>query len=233
MKERVAGLLLLICTTLHGQDKIFLKNGSVIRGTIGEVTDTVVVEISETRLELPIGLIEEIRFKQRERYSDFSYLRGWSTSLECGALLGRQADEELRVRGLVRLLQQYHFHPLLNAGIGMGWLSFADYEIYPVTFDYHAILGKSRGSLMLYGSLGHGFAQATLAGRTNYEVTGGLFYQWGLGWQQRIGRDAIHLKLGYAVQALEEEQELWDGYFLLRNRRINRITMHVTYVLRY
>lgn len=242
MRFLVGAFLLCFCSALYGQnDKVFLKNGSLIRGILvdGDITDTLLIDVRGSIVTVPLEVVAEIRRPMRngyrlEGYRDFSYSKGWSTVPEFGIIAGSHKETgDPSIRASLRVSQEYRYHPFLNGGIGMGILYYHAYNIFPLTLDYHAVLGRRHRSWIVYGSVGYGFAQAKGEGENEYKVSGGIFYQTGLGWQQRVGRNAIRLKMGYAVQAIEEEKELSPNYIERRTRRMNRITAQVAYVFKY
>lgn len=234
--------ILCLCLTLYAQDdKVFLKNGSLIRGTVavGTITDTILIGVMGSQIAVPLQIVDEVRLKNRngmrlEGYKDLSYPKGWSSVLEGGVLIGSHWEYGAPgMKPMLRLSQEYQYHPFLNGGMGAGLFLYDNYTVFPVTFDYHALLGRSHRSWMLYGGLGYGFARSRSDDEQNHEVRGGLHYQAGVGWQQRVGSNYVRFKFGYALQVIEEENKLSAHYIQTRTRRMNRITAQVSYRFKY
>lgn len=242
MREWITGFLLFICLFAAAQsDKVYLKNGSLIRGRVlaESGADTLAVRIRQNTIELPFAIVDEVRFSKAsevdlKRFPALTYRRGWSTVVEAGMVIGSHSPEEVpEVLPSFRLVQEYSYHPLLNVGAGAGFVSYRDYRVFPLTLDYHAMLGRKNRGWMLYGSVGYGLSRPKTDGELSVDVNGGLFYQAGLGWQQRVSNNYIRMKFGYAVQRLEERRELSPVWVRTLERQLNRITIQVAYVFSY
>ena len=244
-------LLSISITTFAQKDKIYLENGSKIRGTVQQypLKDSVIVDIGDsTILSIPIDIIDEVRFKKRNRwrpegYKDLTYPQGWSTAVKAGFLMGNHSySEPVKAWLAVEFAQEYHYHPLLNGGLGLGINYYKYYTVFPVFVEYQAVLGKRHKSLYVYGKFGHGFI--TDRHQNDYEVQGekgGRIAGAGIGWQKRVGDDYFRIKIGYLSQVVTERSEPQWGWgwsmpspdnYVIKKRFMNRIKIGIEYVLR-
>lgn len=253
MRKLMIIFLLGISITVYGQkDKIYLKNGSIIRGTIQNypVKDTISVIIGgRSILAVPIDVVDEVRFKRRygdrpEGYKDLIYRQGMATSFKTGFLLGNHSyNDPLKAWFTLEVAQEYQYHPLLNGNIGFGINYFQNYIVFPLYFEYQAVLGKRHKSWFLYGRAGHGFI-SNRQDETN-EITdqkGGIHLGAGIGIQRRVGNDYLRFKFGYTSQTMTEKTEYnwgWgirepsSGNYTIKKRHMNRMNIGVEYVLNY
>lgn len=232
-------LALLITTVqLFGQsDKIYLKEGGIIRGKIHseEISDTLNIIVSGHLVSVPIVIIEEIHPHPKihpdfEKYKNLSYSVGWSTTLSGGTLLGKQSSTApTKIRPYLMVSEVYRQHPLINLGVGAGVFAYQDFMVYPVFLEYFVTTGKSRNTLIAYGNAGIGLASASKDPAGNTKVSGGAFYKIGLGWQKKVAANFLQLKIGYAIQEIEETLVLDNSYTIIQARTINRIALQVNY----
>lgn len=242
MKNSIFGILTVFSLTLFAQsDKVFLKNGSTLFGTVSPVspTDTLKILINGSPILIPMNLVEEIRIPpkpgaKRVHYVNYSYLRGMSTSLDGGFLIGSPTPEAATtLNGSMRISQEVLYKPFLNGGVEAGIASYHSYTLFPVAISYYALPGNRHRSWIIYSSFGYGFAGNKVRGNENLKVQGGTAFQAGIGWQRKAGTNAVRFKLGYSLQTVEERFESWGGYGLITKRQMNRIEARFAYVFRY
>lgn len=246
-----AAILLINFTALAQKDKVYLKNGSLIRGTIekGAVLDSLKINISNNSIYIPLQIVDEIRFAKRkegrpDKYNDLSYRQGMATAFKAGFLLGNHSyNNPLKAWVTLEVGQEYHYHPLLNGGIGIGVNFYDYYTVFPFYFEYQAFLGKRHKSLFVYGRAGHSFIKNNVD--DDHEVKdekGGLMLASGIGLQKRVGQNDWRFKLGYVSQTVTEESEpvwIWgwpnssSGEYFTTKRHMNRISFSFEYVLNY
>lgn len=234
----------MVCSSvlLYGQtDRIYIKNGGLVKGKIysEELSDTIEVVIEGSLIQLPLSIIEEIQPHPKnhhdfEPYKQLTFPKGWSTGISGGTVFGKQNENEgTKVRPYFTISQIYRQHPLLNLGFGTGIFAYRDFNVYPVFLEYYALMGKSRNALMLYGAAGKSWANSTQELAENIEVTGGTYFNAGIGWHKRVGTNNLQIKFGYVVQVIEETQELNNNYDLIRTRNINRLALQLNYYFNY
>ncbi|MGK7392235.1 MAG: hypothetical protein ACNS60_17920 [Candidatus Cyclobacteriaceae bacterium M2_1C_046] len=253
MKKLMIILLLGISITVYGQkDKIYLKNGSIIRGTIQNypVQDTIsVIIMGRSKLAIPIEAVDEVRFRRRngekpKGYKDLIYRTGMATSFKTGFLLGNHSyADPLKAWLTLEVAQEYHYHPLLNGSIGIGVNYYQNYTVFPLYLEYQAVLGKRHKSWFLYGRAGHGFINDRQE-ETNemIEQKGGMHLGAGIGIQRRVGDNYLRFKFGYHSQTVTEKtnHDWWWGIrepspdnYTIKKRHMNRLNVGVEYVLNY
>ncbi len=241
MKPIATVLLICLSIVLYGQmDRIYIKNGGLIKGHVysEDITDTIQVVIEGLLLKLPLAIIEEIHPHPKNhhdfmQYRQLTYTKGWSTGIAGGTVFGKQnPDDATRVRPYVTISELYRHHPLVNLSLGTGIFAYRDFNVYPIFMEYYALMGKSRNAIMLYGSIGKGFANATQENE-NLEVNGGTYFTTGLGWHKRVGRNNLQVKFGYIAQRVEMIQELNDNNTLIQKRTLNRLALQLNYYFSY
>lgn len=241
MRSILVLILFLIMGQLHAQtDKIFLKNGSRIRGIIlnDSISDTISLEVSKAIVSIPITAIDEmyphplhnqaLKLQNREQSNLFS------TNIGVGIVAGkRNVNATTEFRPTLQVAELYHFHPLLNVGVGAGLTWFKDYTIVPVTFEYQALFGRSHRSWMTYGNVGYGFINPSEDYPEQFQLSGGMTYQFGLGWNVAQDDIAFQFRMGYVFQQIDETQFISTDYWITRKRHINRLTAQIIYQIKY
>lgn len=244
MKQIIFGLLLIGYSSTYAQaDKVYLKNGSLIRGTITNeaISDSLIIYISEELITVPLTLVEEVRSGKNsglitDKYKSISYGTGWSTGIAGGLTFGRHSSgNSTKVRPSATLSQFYRQLPWLNVGLSAGVYAFRDYTVYPLSVEYYALLGKSRGCPIMYGNFGYSLAEATenLELEESNTIKGGMSYQVGLGWHQRLGKNSIQYKIGYSAHELNQVREINQSQSITQSRRINRINVQINLLMNY
>ncbi len=242
MRNSIFGILIMFSLGVFAQsDKVYLKNGSTLFGTISQagITDTLQILMNGSTILVPMKLVEEIRIpaktgSKRVQYINYSYQRGLNTALEGGLLIGSPLPESVPTFKLsVRVSQEVQYKPFLNGGVEAGVGYYHSYTLFPVAINYYALPGNRHKGWLIYSSLGYGLAERKVKDNENLNVRGGTSFQAGIGWQRKAGTNAVRFKLGYSMQYVEERQELWSGYELITKRRMNRIEARIAYVFRY
>ncbi len=228
----VSFTLFLLYPAVAQQDKVYFKNGSLLKGQISKSNheDTLLLEVEENTFRVPLSLIEEFKWKsglETIKYKSYSFPKGWQTSLEASALLGKHNDDDRVIaRPSLSIAQLYQFSSLMTFGASAGFQSYDDYNVFPITFNYQGIIGRSRKGLVVFGKLGQSITQdKTEPGSDiDIEIESGLNYAFGIGYQQRSGSTGFQIRLGYTTQYLTRTREVYEGYWISNDRRLNRIT---------
>ncbi|WP_421871175.1 hypothetical protein [Marinoscillum sp.] len=218
-------------------DKVYLRKGGIICGQVSTdpKEDTLSITVGADVIKVPISAIEEVHLHKKNDLSipilpELSYPKGWSTNLSLGTTFGkRSASSATKMRLYMTVSETYRLYPLLNIGIGTGVYSHRDLMIFPVYLEYYATTGKSRNTFMIYGNVGHGFARPTRDLEDNMEVKGGLLYSLGIGWQKKVAKNHLQMRLGYIVQETKEEEQFGETNSYIRKRTLNRIALQIQY----
>ncbi|MFT7029725.1 MAG: hypothetical protein ACJA2C_001114 [Marinoscillum sp.] len=242
MRTFIFFLLAFSVFNTQGQvDKVFLRNGSLIRGELKgtEITDTLTIAVDSLGIMIPLGLVAEIDLSRK---SDFDltgfpgqkYRKGWSAGFTGGVTMGRSgADAVIQTFPSFSISQFYHFHPLVNLGLTGGFLNFEDFHTYPIGVEYNLVPDKISQNLLFYTVIGKSFAKSNQNNPAIKETEGGLFLQAGIGWQHPLGKHTLQYRLGYLLQDVDQTIELWQNYFVTNSRQLNRITLQIQYRLNY
>lgn len=233
-------LVLVSCQLSAQQDKIYLKNGSLLKGIVTNesIEDTILLDVGDASILVPLSTIDEIyphRTHNRAlKRINKTYDKKLSTAVGIGVVSGKSSDQDAsHIRPSLHLTQTVHLHRLVNPGIRVEWVSFKDYNVFPLALSYQALFGRSHRSWMAYGNLGYGHATPLKDNSDELDMKGGLSYQLGVGWQLAHRNSSVQFSVGYLVQKLEEIQELNTDYRLIRKRTLNRVTAQVVYQFKY
>ncbi len=241
MKKYLGCFLLLVTLSLQAQnDRLFLNNGNLLKGVIANDTlsDTIRIEISQVMILVPFEAINEIypnrRHNQKLLYLRTGPVRSMSTNLTFGIVSGKSsssAPSVMRPAGYIG--QFYHAHTLFNIGLQTGIVDYKEYTVYPTSIEYQAHFGRSYRNWLVYGNAGYGFAKATQEYEEQFSLSGGYNYQLGVGYHIAQDRYAFQFKVGYSVQKIEATITYSDDYSTIRQRRLNKITIQITYRISY
>lgn len=232
-------------STYAQNDKVFLKNGSIIKGRVDDAklaNEEITLEVEGQNISIPFELVDEIRFKKREdgskpgRYSDLIYPKGFRTNISTGLLLGNHSyNDPLKAYLSLEAAQFYNLHPLLNVGVGLAYNGYKEYSVVPAFMEYQVLLGKRQRSLFFYGKAGYSLLTTINEEDLNRnDAKGGRLLEAGMGWQKQLGKNYLQIKLGYSSQSVSEDRDLW--YFapetnstLKYERKMNRMMFMITY----
>lgn len=240
--KRILFLLLIAGLTYSAQsqsDRIFLKNGSSLKGWIvgDRVSDTLTFYIDSVLIDFPISLIAEI-YPARKHHIDLGQFtkleirRGWSSAASIGFASGKERkDDPVLLATHATVEQMYHFTPLLNVGLSVGFIDFEDFQLFPVAIEYYSLFKGQRG-LLVYGAAGGSFIRLTDESIFS-DAEGDLFAHVGLGFQSHFGKSALQYRVGYMIQKLSLTNSFDGGFKITQNRRINRITIGIKYRIHY
>ena len=241
----VLGFSLVVSCGFCQHDKVFLKNGSKIRGTVIKdgTTDSITVRMAEGAINIPLSVVEVIHFRKRDfgrpdKYRDLMYEKGYYTTLKAGAAFGNHSYEDaLKIFLTLQAMYEYHYHPLLNGGAGTGLNFYDRYMAIPVFLQYQAVLGRKNRTLFAYGQAGHGFIIQRNANNEFKDVDSGRYLACGIGVQKKAGQGFLRYQLGINSQRVWEIQEpltIWSWprtseKLTTRKRDMNRLIFSVSY----
>ncbi|MEZ4777427.1 MAG: hypothetical protein R3D00_29895 [Bacteroidia bacterium] len=206
----------------YEEDVIYLKNGSIIRGQIsGQVVGGMVTIdlIGGTTLSYSSDEIEKItrepakytyvKLKLRNIYRPITFrdhrLYGM-LSFGMGFSSGRWGPEGVPT---IQIRTGYHFHRLLNVGVGTGIDVYGRGTVTPFFLDVHGELFEKRVSPHYFVNAGYGRGTFPNWGTRVFE--GGLMGHAGLGVKLNTrSRNEWFFTIGYKFQHTYMEFEDWD-----------------------
>lgn len=247
MRNSVIAFSLIFISSLAfcQNDKVFLKNGSKIRGTVikNYDADTILIRIREGEIKVPLAVVEEIHFKkhvdeQPDLYKNLNYKKGFYKTFKVGAIAGSHSYENpLKVALMLEGMYEYHSHPLLNGGVGTGVNFYERYVVFPLYAHYQTVLSKKNRSYFIYGRAGHGFVHANEKNDELRDVDSGRLLAGGIGFQKWTGRGFFKYQLGISSQRVTEiTAPIWiwgwsmnGEQYVTKERDMNRLLFSVSY----
>ncbi len=218
MKRILVILLLFSATAAFTQnvynDKVKLKNGSVIYGII-------TANKPGEYIELLISGREQVRFYYDEVYSikdkakmlhfEAPETNGYFNTTEFGFTLNKVEnvwwdvqDHYTEVFFSIHTINGYKFNRLLHTGVGIGLDYYGDSKVMPLYASVVGDLLKSRITPFYRANLGWGFAFDREWSRWDKSV-GGVFFNPALGLRVNKRRGAFIFLWGYRHQRVKLE----------------------------
>ncbi len=210
-------LFFLLLVSLNGvaqvnkQAKIVLKNGIKIKGGIVQSFDD-----SKLKVTLGDSNVFLIRFDHIKKISFQGYgevsdnfgeklnnppslkIESFYHEIKGGLLFG-----EDNVGVSLQTINGYQFSKYLGTGLGIGINKYGNYLTMPVYATIKGYLSDKKVSPFYFGDVGYGFAWKTNKNEDQFElnnVTGGLYWQIGLGYQINFYNSSMVFSLGYINQ---------------------------------
>ncbi|GAA0528936.1 LSm family protein [Chitinophaga japonensis] len=217
----------------HHWDVLYLKNGSVIHGTVlahdstnirmeNQVKDTLVYPAQE--------IAQVVRVPRPLRVSR----QGFYGMIEAGAQFSRDEGAVLRAVAGYRFAWQW------QAGIGIG---LDDYELrsVPVFADIRYDFSRKTHSLFLYAGAGISMpwpsGEQKIGNEDPEQKIPGLYVHAGLGHKIRLrNNNSLHLSAGYSYASMTTKYPIRDwrtgeplGTYTTYNYSYNRVTITLGY----
>lgn len=229
--------LLGAASVLGQTDKVMLKNGSVLFGTVERLNvEGVRLTVENEVLTFPFESIRMVKIKDIESsdvddsvYQQLSKYgrKGVDIGIQVGLLHGR-LNSELTSNETFSVSAQgmYRFSQYLQTGISIGYDHHNEFGIFPLLLVYRADLSSKWSTPFFYGSAGYGFGWLLQSDDVNPgvdEVKGGANYQLGFGYRWRLEKIGLEFALGWKHQKVNFEYKNND-WFWIQNE--NNITLH-------
>ncbi|HEY1166969.1 MAG TPA: hypothetical protein VGE90_17460 [Chitinophaga sp.] len=207
-------------------DVIYLKNGSVIKGTIIDSSATGVKLENRIQDTLVYAAREVERITRVPRPSKISQ-KGFYGIMEAGVQFA--ADQG----AVLRAIAGYRFHWQWQTGIGIG---LDDYSVQsvPVFADIRYDFSRKSTTLFAYGGAGVSqpwptTKQRELPGEPG-KKTPGFYAHAGLGYKIRLGHNnSFHISAGYAHADMKLEYPAGRESNFTYNYSYNRVTILLGY----
>lgn len=217
MRWIIATLLMGILGSVGAQDKVFLKNGSLIRGKYMGSDSTgrqVTLIVDNKEIQVPWSLIESVRFrnksqKEREEVKEnLSVNKGLYNRLQFNNMLkSKPYSSGVDSNFGMEVLLGYRWDRFFNLGIKSGIDGYGDFYSIPLAAHYEIELRSGNFRPVLLGDFGYGFVW--LNGQNNQTFTltkGGIHRAYGFGYSWQLG------KVNVLMSVMGKAQNVYQGY---------------------
>lgn len=222
-------VLLLVSTGLSAQKgRVFLKNGSVLRGVI-EASSAHTLSVradSASVLEVDFSSISGVAINRRKFYLVPELIQlvdslnkavsgpKFYHQLRFGMLNG---EDGTFLRNFSSLSMDYAFfiksRGSLHAGVGVGLDYYTSFMAVPFYFELRQDLGKRPSHPFIYGRLGYSLARERGEFQGNFgDVLGNKTWGFGAGYQWPLGKSSILFSMGVKEQELRTVWRNRDFY---------------------
>lgn len=218
-------VVLFLTTELSAQrERVFLKNGSILRGGIEGISDNVLLirTDSVSLLEVNIGSISGVAINKRKSQLDSKVMllidslnnaldkSRFYHQLRFGMLNGEDGSF---LRNFSSLSMDYTFSRkskgTLHAGVGVALDYYTSFMAVPFYFELRKDLGMRPSHPFVYGRLGYSLVKAREGFEGNFgDVLGDKTWAFGAGYQWPLGRSSILFSMGVKEQEL---QTVWSN----------------------
>lgn len=217
-------VLLLVSAELSAQKgRVFLKNGSILRGQI-ETPSAGTLSVrtdSANVLEVNMASISGVAINKRKALSAEMLLLidslnkamtkpGFYHQLRFGMLNG---EDGTFLRNVSSLSTDYTFfrksRGSLHVGVGVGLDYYTSFMAVPFYFELRKDLGKRPSHPFVYARLGYSLARERADFDGNFgDVLGDKTWAFGAGYQWPVGKSSILFSMGVKEQEL---RTVWSG----------------------
>ncbi len=245
-KSLAANLLLTIIilisfSTAYGQNKktdvVFLKDGSIIRGSIIEYITNKHVKIETSDNTIWVfkhNEIDKINFNEAKTSNKSSALKsGYFNFTDMGVLIGSGINER-QAPFSIMMVNGYRFNQQISTGIGTG-IEFFSTPVIPVFIDTRYDFYQSSLSPFIFLKGGYSFQ----TGKDYYyyetnSTQGGAMFGAGIGIRVSLGENAQFVaSLGYRYQKLKYSYyEEWSEDNINISEKYNRLAIRLGFVFK-
>ncbi|GEM_PF-5839091 len=221
--------VLFLSTELCAQkSRVFLKNGSILRGSIESVLDhTLSIRTdSASVLQVNVSSISGIALNKRRSNLEADVILlidslnravkkpRFYHQLRFGMLNGEDGNF---LRNFSSLSTDYTFfrksRGSLHAGVGVALDYYTSFMAVPFYFELRKDLGKRPSHPFVYGRLGYSLAKEREDFRGNFgDVLGDKTWAFGAGYQWPLGKSSILFSMGVKEQELRTVWQSRDFY---------------------
>lgn len=200
-----------VCSQEGKQVKVVLKNGLKIKGAIIKSFDEDRLEIDllgADPIQIKYDHIKKINFNNYGRLDEgisdkIATPPGLQTKSYFHEIRGSVLFGEENVGAAIHTINGYQFNQYLGAGLGLGVNKYGNYLAMPIYANVKGYILDQQITPFYFGDIGYGFAWNTDKNEEVFEldnVTGGLYWQLGLGYQFNFYSNSLVLTLGYINQ---------------------------------
>lgn len=214
------------------QDVVYLKNGSIIRGTLLSSNASEFVKIETLGGNIFVFTQQEIKQITQEETVSVRPVRapkknGYSNTTEFGFLVG-QGTWNTEAAFNLSVINGYRLNQYVTVGVGMAFNAYyqADTYLFPMYADVRGDLLSSWITPFYYANLGYGFRSF---GNNFENQQGGILYGLGVGVKMRGDSGAAWIfSVGYQQQHTQSTQPDWwwgGGGGFVQKRNFKRIAL--------
>lgn len=228
----------------QAQDKVVLKNGSIIYGKVTSViNDKLSIEYAENEiLEFEVNQLQHLKIKDAKlresetfdltllkRINKVKFRQGIKTMVQAGILLSDVPDANFTFSATAT----YRISQYAQFGLGTGYDVYRQFHAMPIYLYYQADLMAGSESPFVYGAFGHSFVKE----REDFDdaindLESGKVLQVGLGHRLIIDRKSLIFTLGWRQQHVSyDNTPVWwidqEGYSSTIKRQMNRMEIKI------
>ncbi len=212
--------VLLCAVTLNAQvDRLYLKNGSLLKGRLIEVEKHRVTFQTDSSSILTLSTKSIATFKIRKRKTRLNIAERliidslhhlpvsahFYHRFQVGLLIGQDNNFG---ESITNLSFDYTLFRRLNRnshlGLGVSSDYYTDFQLFPIFLEYRKDLGKTPSRLFFYLKAGHALArERDITGDFYSRVKGNKMTGWGIGYQWALRRNNLTLSIGSKRQDLK------------------------------
>ncbi|MEM7109755.1 MAG: hypothetical protein AAF519_16130 [Bacteroidota bacterium] len=234
-------LCLLVENAFTQEGKVWLKNGSILYGSLQRLdADHVQLLVDENLVSFPLHKVRAVVLKKRKQLDELgaidqsvyksvgrTHQRGLEKGMQIGVLHGRENSEaSTRETISVTLLANYRFNQFVQPGISVGYDHHDEFAIFPILMTYRANLTGRWSTPFIYAGLGYGFAELLEkedADTSVNNIDGGLNTQLGLGYRWRNEKIGFEFAVGWKHQKVDLDYKNFESFW---TQSENNITLH-------
>lgn len=225
-KLTILGLMIILFGLAYGQDRIELKDGTTISGSIKEYISGDYVKIltsSGSEITFKFDEIEQVKFM---KLSESTPTKGFFNNTTMGLMLGNGANGYANGNFSFHFINGYMFNPHFQIGIGLG-LEGIDRDLYFPTF-IDARWNFRKGSFTPFVGIQSGYSfHDKERGPTNLippgdwgrnnQQDGGFMSGINFGIKNMVGGDLGYtVSVGYRFQQLDRYYNDWQFVGVVR-----------------
>ena len=248
MRSVLSAILFLSALSLAGQsDRVYLKNGSLVRGDLLRIdSKQLVMDIGESD---PLKLsFENLRFVKVNRKKTALTVAGVKAAdslnrslrpiklshlLRVGVITGEDGTTWDEVSTSSISLDYTLFYPVKDTwsvGLGVGFDQYSTFEAFPFTLEIRKDWGVGPSPLFAYLKAGIARAGARDNGiGQESTVRGQELIAFGLGQQWALGKNAMFVSVGFRRQSLQSSWSAGD-FRSVTDWNLNRLDMKVGFI---
>ena len=186
------------------EDVLYLKNGSILRGTIATAgkDSLAIVTREQNRFVFHSNEVGNAKQEKKQWVENDYRNRGFGHYTEIGALAAtkNRPDNVTTAAFSFQIVNGYRFSSRIFTGIGIAADLYATQTIIPVFASFRGDLLKN-GLFIPYYFADGGYGFDITSSTTIFNYQGGPMFATGLGFKIRFSRVAgFHVNLGYRMQ---------------------------------
>ena len=238
----VLGLLLAGLTFVFSQDKVFLKNGSTIKGKyILSDSVKIVIRVYSDSLTIPWSSISNIKLNGKKESEIFQLddvmEKGIFFGFKGGFLLSSSSDK-FPISPSLEHYTGYRLNKWVSIAGKVGLDVYGEFATVPLGIKYFAFpVSSGRFSPVLLGDVGYGFVwmRDVVDSLGDMTMQGGINYSAGMGFAVLSNKGIFMISLVGKSQSVSQNfaTPYWDGFswnpIVERHRELRRMEVGVSY----